>query len=262
MKPSAFLGSLNRLPLWQRPVRVWDFRLTPPTFDRWLYLWMHRLHRMGGKDRTFFRQVIRPGMHVADVGANLGLYSLMFAQLVGPEGHVYAFEPDELMVRYLRANLAANGVAHAEVFACAVGAGAGRAFLQRHAVNSGDNRLGTAATALHCDQASVEVCALQDALRGRRVDFIKMDLQGWDGEALRGISGLLDANPALQICFEFWPHGLNLAGTTLPGLAETLRHLGLRVSLAEPGPAATPVDIETLAPKMKPGTWVNLLATR
>jgi FkbM family methyltransferase len=263
MKPSSLIAVFNRLPVWRLRVRVWDFSLAAPTFDRWLYLWMHRLGRMGREEADFFRQVIRPGMHVADVGANLGLYSLLLARGTGPTGRVYAFEPDALMAGALRRNLAANGAAHAEVFECAVGAAPGSAVLQRNAMNSGDNRLGTTTgTALHSEQNAVPVCALQDALRGRRLDFIKMDVQGWEGEALRGVGELLDANPGLQIYFEFWPHGLRLAGTEIAQLAATLAQLRLHVTLAGSGGQSEAVDLLALDRRMAPKAFTNLLATR
>lgn len=262
MNPSALVASFNRLSLWRHRVRVWGFTLSAPTFDRSLYLWLHRLGRMGRNEREYFSKVIRPGMHVVDVGANIGLYSLLFAKLVGPEGRVFSFEPDELMVQALRENIVANGVGHAEVFACAVGATAGQAVLQRNALNSGDNRMGESQTLLHSDHATVPVRALQDALHGRRVDFIKMDVQGWEGEALRGLAGLLDANPGLQIYFEFWPYGLEKAGTTIPRLAEILRNLGLHVWLAELRKDAAPVDLEECARALKAGAFTNLLCAR
>jgi FkbM family methyltransferase len=263
MKPSSVIAAFNRLPIWRQRLRVWNFTVQAPTFDRWLYLWMHRLGRMGRDEAVFFRQVIRPGMHVADVGANLGLYSLLLAQCTGASGRVYAFEPDALMAGALRRNLAANGAAHAEVFECAVGAATGEAVLQRNAMNSGDNRLGTTTgTALHSEQAAVPVCALQDALQGRPLDFIKMDVQGWEGEALKGVAALLDANPGLQIYFEFWPHGLRLAGTEITQLADTLRQLRLYVTLADAADQTIPVDLVALDRGMAPKAFTNLLARR
>jgi FkbM family methyltransferase len=217
---------------------------------------------MAQEEKKFFEEFIHPGMHIADVGANLGLYSLLLARLAGPEGRVFSFEPDSLMVQALRKNLTTNHVKHVEVFSCAVGAAAGSAVLKRNAINSGNNRLGDVQMLLHSEQAAVSVCALQDALCGRRVDFIKMDVQGWEGEALSGIGGLLDANPTLQIYFEFWPHGLHSAGTTVSQLAEILHELDLHVSLAQLGKTTIPVDIEELAQTMKPSPFVNLLATR
>ena len=263
MKPSSLIATFNRLPLWRQRLRVWDFTVTAPTFDRWLYLWMHRLGRMGREEAAFFQKVIRPGMHVVDVGANVGLYSLLLARCAGPAGQVYAFEPDALMAGALRRNLAANNVTQAEVFEYAVGSATGTAVLQRNAMNSGDNRLGTTTgTALHSEQASVRVCALQDALQGRRLDFIKMDVQGWEGEALRGIAGLLDANPGVQIYFEFWPHGLRLAGTEIAQLAATLRDLRLHVTLADAGPDAPAVDLLALDRSLAAKAFTNLLARR
>jgi FkbM family methyltransferase len=263
MKASALIAACNRLPLWRRRLRVWGGTFEAPTFDRWIYLWMHRLGRMGREEADFFRRAVLPGMHVADVGANLGLYSVLLANLVGPPGRVFAFEPDGLMARALRTNLALNRVAHAEVFELAIGAGPGRVLLQRNAVNSGDNRVGRdTGTALHSEQVSVAAGALQDALRGRRLDFIKMDVQGWEGEALRGVAGLLDANPGLQIYFEFWPYGLRRAGTEIPQLASSLRELGLRVTRAEAANEVRPVDVVELDRGMRPKAFTNLLARR
>jgi FkbM family methyltransferase len=263
MKPSALLAGLNHLPIWRWRVRVWDFTLTPPTFDRWLYLWMHRLGRMGADDAVLLRQMIQPGMQVADVGANLGLYSLLLARYVGPAGRIYAFEPDARMAAALRQNIAANGHPPIEVFECAAGSTSGHAVLQRNAMNSGDNRLGqTTGTALHSEQASVPVRALSEALQGRRIDFIKMDVQGWEGEALRGLGGLLEANPGLQIYFEFWPHGLQRAGTEVAQLADILRGLGLKVTQAGLAGSTVPVDLVALAHGMAPKAYTNLLARR
>jgi FkbM family methyltransferase len=263
MKPSSLIAAFNRLPLWRPALRVWDFTVKAPTYDRWLYLWMHRAGRMGRAEADFFRRVIQPGMHIADVGANIGLYSLLLARTAGPAGRVYAFEPDALMASALRRNLAANGITQAEVFEQAVGAATGTATLQRNSVNSGDNRLGTSTgTALHSEQTPVRVCALQDALQGRRLDFIKMDVQGWEGEALRGVAGLLDANPGLQIYFEFWPHGLRLAGTEIAQLAATLSQLRLHVTRADAADQSTPVDLVALERSMGPQAFTNLLAHR
>lgn len=263
MKPSSLIAAFNRLPIWRRQLRVWGFTVAAPTFDRWLYLWMHRVGRMGREEAAFFQRVIRPGMQVADVGANLGLYSLLLARCVGPTGRIYAFEPDALMAASLRRNLAANDATQAEVFECAIGAATGEETFQRNAVNSGDNRLGaTTGTALHSEQATVPVRTLSDALAGRRLDFIKMDVQGWEGEALRGVADLLDANPGLRIYFEFWPHGLRLAGTEITQLAATLRHLRLHVTLANAADQTAPVDLEALDRSMAPKAFTNLLAHR
>ena len=54
-------------------------------------------------------QLVRPGMVVADIGANLGYFTLLMADLVGPAGHVHAFEPNGGLARRLRQSVAING---------------------------------------------------------------------------------------------------------------------------------------------------------
>lgn len=52
---------------------------------------------------------IKPGDVVADIGANLGYYTLLMAELVGPEGHVHAFEPNPAINELLRLTINLNG---------------------------------------------------------------------------------------------------------------------------------------------------------
>jgi FkbM family methyltransferase len=260
VNPKSFVTALNRHSLWHRHATVWNFRLHAPTFDRLVYLLMHRFGRMGLEEKAYLASVIRPGMHIADVGANIGLYSLHLAQCVGPAGRIYAFEPNECMASALRENLANNNASQAEVFACAVGAASGQAVLQRSTVNSGDSWLGRPTTATKRSNGTVvAVRSLDDALAGRRVDFIKMDIQGWEVDALRGATALVDANPGLRIYFEFWPHGLRRAGTGIPQLDETLHALHLTPCLPTTG---EPVELTQLAATLKGKAFTNLLAYR
>src|SRR5262245_47092504 len=60
-------------------------RVHGPTFDRWLYVKLHALKWMG-EDVPWLTGQIKPGMTVVDAGANIGYYSLLFADLVGPKG--------------------------------------------------------------------------------------------------------------------------------------------------------------------------------
>jgi FkbM family methyltransferase len=58
----------------------------------------------------WLRQYVRPGDVFLDVGANIGLYSLVAAKLVGDRGRVYAIEPHAVNVISLMQNIAANGL--------------------------------------------------------------------------------------------------------------------------------------------------------
>src|SRR5208283_897383 len=111
--------------------RVWGFGMRAATFDRALYLALHRAGLMGAPERAALAALARPGMTVLDIGANLGLYSLLLARSVGPSGRVIAFEPDPDLCALLRANCAANGLANVEAHNMALGAAPGRMILSR-----------------------------------------------------------------------------------------------------------------------------------
>src|SRR3990172_7753043 len=61
-------------------------------------------------ETELFKRVVKPSMVIADIGANVGYYSLMAAKLVGQSGKVYAFEPEPNNFNLLRTNIAVNHV--------------------------------------------------------------------------------------------------------------------------------------------------------
>jgi FkbM family methyltransferase len=262
ISPSAPLAFVNRLPCWRVPMRAWGFSLTPPTLDRAVYLWLHGRGRLGRGEQAFFTREIGRGMHVADVGANIGLYTLLFARLTGPDGRVYAFEPDALMAGALRRNLAANHMSHVDVFDCAVAAHSGHATLLRHALHSGDNYLGDRTSFAHAEQHVVDVRTLDDVLAGRKVDFIKIDVQGWEGAVIEGTGRVFDANPGLTICFEFWPRGLARAGSSIARLTTVLEDLRLRLARVTDDGRLQRTDLADLSSMLGSGGFVNVLARR
>src|SRR5262249_11280810 len=151
MDPLGPVLAINRWPLWRRRVRVWDRELEAISFDRLLNLWMHRCGVMGSRSRPWFEQHIKPGSIVVDVGANQGLYALLFSRLAGPAGRVYALEPDPDLFAAAAANCERNGAANVTVLQVAAGSREARLHLWRSLVNAGDNRL--ADTPSHSRQA-------------------------------------------------------------------------------------------------------------
>lgn len=214
---NGVLRWINLHPLWRRGrTQVWGSWLRAPTFDRWLALRLHRTGLMGVADRKLLEAQIKPGMNVVDIGANQGLYTLLFSRLVGENGRVLAFEPDDLLHDALQANVAFNHASNVQPFHCALGSQRGTMTLYRSLFNSGDNRL-AAKTAQEGTREAVQVRIerLDEMLAGQRIDFIKIDVQGWEMEVFRGMQRLLDApaNARMAIFFEYWPQGLRDAGS-------------------------------------------------
>ncbi len=255
-------ASFNDLSLWKGNCRVWDLKLTSPGFERWLYLRAHRCGLMGRKDRHHLAQWIRPGMRVLDVGSNVGLYSVLMGSLVGTRGRVICFEPDPVLFQAFRRNCAQNGVDWIEGHNCALGARSARISLHQKITNSGDNHLGRPQDRLFRRTIEVDLVALDTFLPGLEVDFIKIDIQGWELEALRGMQQTLAAQPAVTVYFEFFPAAYQRSGTTWRELVDFLRASGFQISDPNTGHELTDDNLARLVDSMKGMKYTNLLARR
>ena len=221
--------AFNELAVWRTSQRVWGLRLHAATFDRTLYLALHRLGLMGAPERAALDRLARPGMTVLDVGANLGLYTAYLARAVGPAGRVIAFEPDPDLFALLRENCAANAVANVDARNLALGAAHGRMVLSRLTLNSGDNHLGDAADSAFRRPLEVEVAALDALMGGLRPDLVKVDVQGWELKVLRGMQALLGECARVGIYLEVCPLLLRRAGDGPGELFDYLGALGFTV---------------------------------
>jgi FkbM family methyltransferase len=156
-----------------------------------------------GPEIELFRSTIKPGMTVVDLGANVGLYTLQFASLVGDTGHVYAFEPGPLSYGLLKANLALNRYyRNVTVENAAVSDSTGNTELHICATGESDNRIAGFATDER-ERVPVRCFALDDYFKpGTQVDFIKMDIQGAEIKALHGMRRVIAENPSLKLFVE------------------------------------------------------------
>lgn len=219
-------GALNGLGLWRRTQPVWGLAIRAETFDRTLYLCLHRLGLMGSAERATLRRLAGPAMLVVDVGANLGLYSAFLSRCVGAQGRVISFEPDPDLHRLLVANCAANACANVEAHNLALGDGPGRMALSRSALNGGDNHLGPVAHGAFRRSLEVDVAALDLLMPGLAPGLVKLDVQGWELRALRGMAGLLGRVERVGVLLEVCPRSLRRAGDSPEDLFGFLGGLG------------------------------------
>ncbi|HEY1792245.1 MAG TPA: FkbM family methyltransferase [Opitutaceae bacterium] len=255
------VGWFNGLGLWSCEQGVWGKRMSSRTFDRWLYLLLHQLGVMGRADRRYLSRLAKPGMTVIDVGANVGLYSLLMADLVGNAGCVHAFEPDPELSALLRANCGANKASNVHVHAIALGSRSERLVLNRFSLNSGDNYLGPSPEAAFRSPVDVVVEPLGGVLPGIHPDLIKVDVQGWELKVLRGMAPTLrDSSPLVHL--ELWPEGLSRAGDTPSDIFGFFDELGYGLSLDVGAPALSEAAFGALARGLRGKSFVNLLAAR
>ena len=138
-------------------------------------------------ERWACRQLVRRGGTVVDVGANIGIYTQLAAQLVGDHGRVVAFEPGPALPR-LRAVTA--GLRNVDVVAAALGQRAGAAVMHVPAHQAGLASLRSGAD--HVDARSVRVLRLDECetVPHREIDLVKVDVEGYEGEVLLGADTL------------------------------------------------------------------------
>jgi len=155
---------------------------------------------------------VEAGDVVLDIGAHVGYYTLIFAQLVGGRGRVFAFEPEPKNFALLESNVRVNGYHNVTLIRKAVSDKTRKVRLCLSEDNSGDNRIYDSLDGRR--SVEVETLSLDDYFAGYqgRIDFIKMDIQGAEPAALRGMAGLLAKNAEVKLITEFWPLGLKLSG--------------------------------------------------
>ena len=239
------LARLNTSRIWGLKVGVKGNEFRPPTLDRLVALVLFRLGWMGREDFRIFRRLLRLGMTVLDIGANQGVFTLYCADLVGPGGRIIAFEPDPEMFAALRANVKAGGKNWVELHNLAVGSEEGQLSFQASAFNRGDNRLVAATDSADPGAKVVQVVTIDRLLEGRKADFIKMDVQGWEGAALRGMQRLLGGPNAPVILLELCPDVLRRAGSSVEEVAGILHAHGYSLHTADEH--GVPLDIQAVA---------------
>ena len=147
---------------------------------------------------TLLRQLVRPGQHVVEVGANIGAHTVALAQLVGAGGSVLAFEPQRIVFQTLCANLALNHLTNVDARHAAVGSAPGAIVVPpldyRRANNFGGLELGT-----HRQGETVPVITL-DSLGLERCALLKIDVEGMEQDVLAGAARTIErCRPAMYV---------------------------------------------------------------
>jgi len=178
------------------------------------------------RERKIVEQYVKPGAVVVDIGANIGSYTLYLSKIVGEDGRVYAFEPSPK--NYSRLAKRASSLKNVSINQAAVGNCTGTAKLYLSNTFDIDHRLYK--TSDHRDSVDVDCVRLDDYFKKEdRVDFIKMDIQGFEYHAFLGMQELMKRNYGIKFIFEFWPFGLNAAGVVPLDLISLLKQQGFNL---------------------------------
>lgn len=179
---------------------------------------VHQLLYLEGErfvaERFLIRELLSRSMRVVDVGANIGYYLLLFEQVVGPDGRILCIEPEPDNVADLRRVVALNSFENVRVLAAALGAKQGEARLARGlngmvVPTGGELNVPLLALDTIFDEGSLD-----------RIDFIKIDVEGYEGEVLAGAARVI-AHQHPRIFLEMHPAMLQ-GGHTVASIIATL----------------------------------------
>jgi FkbM family methyltransferase len=169
-------------------------------------------------------ELVRPGMVCWDVGANVGIYTLLLAELVGARGRVFAFEPVARNVELLQRHVEMNGYGNVRIFPSALGD-----FDGEGGFDSGPNTSMGHVTAggplkVSCSRADTLLAAGEV----EAPDVIKIDVEGAEADVLRGASGAMQKRPMVLLA----THGESAHRACLDLLAAS----GYKVHALDGGP--------------------------
>lgn len=155
------------------------------------------------KELEFVQKYLRPSDLALDIGANVGLYSVLMGVTVGGAGRVFAFEPSPANVLRLRENLQRNHLESAQVFPCALGEQDGHLALHLAQDPAYPSLVQVESGLSSGAYITVEVCRLDgvwEKLGRPMVAFAKIDVEGAEMAVIQGAPNFLRAcKPTLLI---------------------------------------------------------------
>ena len=161
------------------------------------------------------KKIVKPGMNVFDLGANFGWFTLVLSKLVGNSGRVYSFEADPSLIEIFAENVKLNNFSNVSIQSLAVSDKTG---ISKFSINkSYDTRsrldpISLSENTIDVKTISLDEFCLKENLK--KVDFIKMDIEGSEPKALEGMRKIISDNPQLKIILEFNQNSMHFVGTS------------------------------------------------
>jgi FkbM family methyltransferase len=146
-----------------------------------------------------FRELLSESSHVLDVGANIGAHTIFFAQTVGVEGTIYAFEPQRLLFQTLCANIALSSLTNVHCYHAVVSDECGSVLVPPLDPYAEQNFAGLSLLN-ECDTGDEVVSLTIDSLCLSKCDLMKIDVEGMELHVVRGaLQTLRRLSPILYV---------------------------------------------------------------
>lgn len=198
-------------------------------------------HKQDAFEIELLKQHIKQGDTVLDIGANIGFYATILSNIVGEKGKIHCFEPDVTNFNHLKKTTASykNIIVNNK----AVGPKTETIKIYTSKELNVDHR--TYEPEEYDQEIEIAAVSIDDYLKDTKVDFIKMDIQGFEMEVMKGMKDTLKNNPKVKMISEFWPYGLRKAGSSLSDYFNLLKELNFKIEILKENQLQT-LNIETV----------------
>lgn len=148
------------------------------------------------------KQIVRECDTVIDIGANIGYFTVLLANLVGPQGKVYAFEPDPRNFQLLKQTIEKNGWTNVIAEQKAISDKEGEFTLYQGREWTGNSLTPNN----YVSTTTIQVTNLDNYLpHEKNIKLVKMDMDGSEPLAIAGMSKLIKRNPGIYVMAEYEP---------------------------------------------------------
>jgi FkbM family methyltransferase len=174
----------------------------------------------------FFRDYLKEGDIVYDVGANIGYFSLEFARLIGTTGKVLCFEPHPEIFEVLTNNVRRNGYKNIRLHNVACSESNSKQRLYFSSENEGNHKI--IENEKSSQSVDIQAVRLDSIITLNPPSLIKMDIEGAELLALKGIGDDFLAKSKVDFVIEYHPYEMSFFGVEGVELLDFFSHHGYK----------------------------------
>lgn len=209
-------------------IRVKGIAVYYNSLDRMIATLLWKFGFLEGYEMNLFLSYLKEGYVMLDIGANMGVYSLVSSKKIGDKGKIIAFEPDSENLKIFKKSINKNRFNNITVFPFAVSDKNEKIFFEKNTFNSGNHQIRKEKS--NVSQKSIDAIKLDDFLKDeKKIDIIKIDIQGAEYFAFNGMKEIVEKFPNLLIFAEYWVYGLKKMGVNPKDYINLLESYGFLI---------------------------------